>query len=138
MEIAGIGSIKVKIDDGMIHTILDIQHVKGLKKNLLSMGQLDDLRYEFHAKRGIMKVIRETLVVMKAEKIDANLHMLHERTYQEAKTYITKFREELKIMWHHKLSHMSKNGLKILSKQELLFGLKFVSLPFCEHCVINN
>ena len=37
LEMVDIGSIKVKIDDGMIHTILEVQHMKGLKNNLLSM-----------------------------------------------------------------------------------------------------
>ena len=34
---------------------------------MLSMGQLDDLGYEFHVKRGIMKVIKGALMVMNKE-----------------------------------------------------------------------
>ena len=41
-------------------------------------------------------------------------------------------------MWHLKLGHMSEQGLKILSERKLLTGLKSVSLPFCEHCVISK
>ena len=41
-------------------------------------------------------------------------------------------------MWHLKLSHMSEQGLKILSERKLLPGLKLVSLPFCEHCVTSK
>ena len=77
LEIVGVGSIKVKMDDGVIHIIPNVWHVKGLKKNLLSMGQLDDLGYEFHVEEGIMKVIRGALAVMKAEEIVVNLYMLH-------------------------------------------------------------
>ena len=69
LKIADIDSIKVKIDDGVIRTIMKVQHVKDLKKNLLSMGQLNDLGYEFHGKRGILKVIKGALIVMKAKKI---------------------------------------------------------------------
>ena len=76
LEIVDINSTKVKMDDDMIHIILEVWHVKGLKKNLPSMGQLDDLGYEFHAKRGIMKVIKGALVMMKVDKIAANLYML--------------------------------------------------------------
>ena len=65
LEIVGVGSIKVKMDGGVIHTIPEVRHVTGSKKNLLSMEQLDDLGYEFHAKRGIMKVIKGAFVVMK-------------------------------------------------------------------------
>ena len=99
LEIVGIGSIKAKMDDGVIRTIPKVRHVKGLKKNMLSMGQLDDLRYEFHVKRGIMKVIRGTFVVMKVEKIAANLYMLHRKTYQDAETFVANSGEKLTMRW---------------------------------------
>ena len=43
LEIVGIGTIKIKMYDGIICTIQGVRHVTGLKKNLLSLGQLDDL-----------------------------------------------------------------------------------------------
>ena len=133
-EIFGVDSIKVNMDDGVICLIPDIQHVKGLNKNLLSMGQLDDHEYEFHAKGGVMKVIRGALVVMKPEKIAINLYMMHGRTYQEVETSVVNSREELIMRWHYKLGHMKEKGLTILFDQKLLPRLKTLSLPFCEHC----
>jgi hypothetical protein len=50
--------------------------VKGLKKNLLSIGQLDDLGCRTNIKNGIMKIVKGALVVMKTEKIVVNLYML--------------------------------------------------------------
>ena len=38
LEIASIGTIKIKIHDGMVRTIQKVRHVKGPKKNLLSLG----------------------------------------------------------------------------------------------------
>ena len=38
LEIVGIGTIKIKIFDGTIRTIEEVQHVNGLKNNLLSLG----------------------------------------------------------------------------------------------------
>lgn len=38
LEIAGIGSIKLKMFNGTVRTIIEVRHVKGLKKNLLSLG----------------------------------------------------------------------------------------------------
>ncbi|GKE39428.1 gag-pol polyprotein, partial [Tanacetum coccineum] len=43
LKIIGIGSIMVQMHDGTFHTIQDVRHVEGLKKNLLSLGQLADL-----------------------------------------------------------------------------------------------
>lgn len=67
--------------------------------------------------------------------------MLKGETQQEGEASIalSSSAEELTMMWHHKLGHMSKRGLKILAEQKLLLlGLKKVSLPFCEHCVISK
>jgi len=38
LEIAGICTIKLKMYDCSIHTISGVRHVKGLKKNILSVG----------------------------------------------------------------------------------------------------
>ena len=38
LEIAGVGTVKLKMYVGTIRTIQGIQHVKGLKKNLFSVG----------------------------------------------------------------------------------------------------
>ncbi|GJY67334.1 gag-pol polyprotein [Tanacetum coccineum] len=42
LKIIGIGSIMV-MHDGTVRTIRDVRHMKGLKKNLLCLGKLDDL-----------------------------------------------------------------------------------------------
>lgn len=140
LEIAGIGTVKIKMFDGTVRTIQEVRHVKGLRKNLLSVGQLDDLGCKTHVENGIMKIVRGALVVMKAEKLAANLFMLKGETLQEADACVasTSKGEESTMMWHLKLGHMSEQGLKILSGRKLLPGLKSVNLPFCEHCVTSK
>ncbi|KAH9681067.1 Integrase catalytic domain-containing protein [Citrus sinensis] len=138
LEIAGIGTIKIKMFDGTIRTIGEGRHVNGLKKNLLSLGQMDSHGYKTHVENRIMKIVKGALVLMKAEKIGANLFMLKGETLQEADACVTSNREESTMMWHLKLGHMSEQGLKILSERKLLPGLKSVSLPFCEHCVTSK
>ena len=46
LKIVGIGTIKIKIFNGTIRTIEEIRHVKGLKKNLLSLGKIDSHRHK--------------------------------------------------------------------------------------------
>ena len=139
LDIAGVGTIKLKMHDGIIRTIEGVRHVKGLKKNLLSIGQLDDLGCKTQIENGILKVVRGALVVMKAEKVSANLYMLSGDTLQDGDASVaTTSQEELTRMWHCKLGHMSERGLKILAERGLLHGLKSVNLPFCEHCVTGK
>ncbi|TXG68879.1 hypothetical protein EZV62_003814 [Acer yangbiense] len=117
LEIASIGTIKIKMHDGTIRTIQEVRHVKDLKKNLLG-----------------------ALLVMKAEKITSNLYMLKGETLQEADSCVasSNYGEESTIKWHRKLGHILERGLKILSDQNLLPRLKSVNLPFCEHCVTKD
>ena len=84
--------------------------------------------------------MKGALIVMKAEKIAANLYMLNGETLEEAQADVAleKTREESTMLWHKKLGHMSERVLKILSEHGLLPGLRKVSLPFCEHCVISK
>ena len=102
LEIAGIGTIKLKMHDGTIRTIQEVRHVKGLKKNLLSLGQLDSSGCKTHIQDGIMKIVKGALVMMKAEKIAANLYMLKGETQQkgEASAALASSAEELTMMWH--------------------------------------
>ncbi|KAH9699937.1 hypothetical protein KPL71_024548 [Citrus sinensis] len=48
LEITDIGTIKIKMFNGTIRTIEEARHVKGLKKNLLSLGQIDSHGYKTH------------------------------------------------------------------------------------------
>ena len=84
LEIAGIGTIKIKMFDGTICTIREVRHVNGLKKNLLSLRLMDSHEYKTHVENEIMKIVKGVLVLMKAEKIGVNLFMLKGKTLQEA------------------------------------------------------
>ena len=55
-----------------------------------------------------MNIVKGALVLMKAEKIDVNLFILKGETLQEANAYVASNREELTMMWHLKLGHMSE------------------------------
>nr|GEW52879.1 Gag-Pol polyprotein [Tanacetum cinerariifolium] len=111
LKVIGIRSIMVKMHDGTVRTIWDVRYMKGLKKNLLSLGQLDDLS---------CKLKGET---MKEAEASVTLHSLSHKVV---------------ISWHQKVGHMSEQGMKILVDRKLLPGLTKVSLPFCEYCVINK
>jgi hypothetical protein len=59
-------------------------------------------------------------VVLKGRKIVANLFVLMREIHREVEVSIASasLAEEKTMMWHHKLGHMSKKGLKILFDQK--------------------
>ncbi|KAE8685043.1 hypothetical protein F3Y22_tig00111101pilonHSYRG00028 [Hibiscus syriacus] len=135
LEIVGVGTIKLEMYDGTIKVIRDVRHVKGLKKNLLSYGLLDNNASKIETRKGIMKVFRGALVVLKGEKITANLYMLKGETLLEAEASVASCSSDSAMLWHQKLGHTSEQGMKVLVEQKLLPGLTNVSLTLCEHCI---
>jgi len=122
LKIVGVDIIKIKMFDSFVRTLQAVRHVKGLKKNLLSIGQLDDLGC---IEGGILKVVKGSLVVIKVEKIAVKLYMLIGDTLQVEEASITSAsQEETTIIWHRKLDHMLEHGLKILVERNLIPKLK--------------
>jgi hypothetical protein len=75
----GIGSIKIKMFDGIVRTLMEVRHVPKLKNNLISLGFLDSRGYKCTCQGGVLKVSKGILVVMKATKI-GNLYQLEGST----------------------------------------------------------
>ncbi|XP_015957280.3 uncharacterized protein LOC107481511 [Arachis duranensis] len=86
--------------DSYIRSLQGVRHVKGLKKNLLSTRQLDKLGCKTHIEGGILKVVKGALVVIKAEKIVANLYMFIGDTLQEAEASVASAsQEKMTMIW---------------------------------------
>ena len=77
------------MSDDTIRTTQEVIHVNGLKRNLLSLGQLDDFGCKTHVENGIIKIDRGAFVVMKENKIASNMYMLKAETLYEADACVT-------------------------------------------------
>ncbi|GJU69287.1 retrovirus-related pol polyprotein from transposon TNT 1-94 [Tanacetum coccineum] len=112
-KVVGIGTIHIKMHDGVVRTLTDVRHVPDLKKKLISLGVLDSKGFKYTSENGVLRVLKRALVVMKATK-------------------------DLMKLWHMRLGYMSEKGMVILSKRGLLDNQKVASLEFCEHCIIEK
>ena len=45
--VIGIGTVKIKMFDGVVRVLSNVRHVLDLRKNLISLGVLDDLGYSY-------------------------------------------------------------------------------------------
>nr|GEU31245.1 hypothetical protein [Tanacetum cinerariifolium] len=88
LKIIGIRSIMVKMHDGTVRTIQDVRHVEGLKKNLLSLGHLDDLGCKVEIQNKIMKITKGALVLIRGEKVAVNLYQLEGEIMKEAEASV--------------------------------------------------
>lgn len=74
-EVKGIGSIVIKIHDGISRTVQNVRYVPDLKRNLLSIGMFGKCGFTIKIDNGILKVTRGSLVVMKG-KLGNGLYLL--------------------------------------------------------------
>ena len=106
-KIVGVGSVKIKMFDGVIRTLTDVRHVPELKKNLISLGVLDSCGHKFTGFDGTLKVSKGALVVMKAQRT-RNLYKPIGRTQVNGTALVSEEDSGPTQLWHHHLGHMSE------------------------------
>ncbi|KAG8480131.1 hypothetical protein CXB51_025349 [Gossypium anomalum] len=139
-KIAGVGTIKVKMFDGVVRTLSDVRCVPELKRNLISLSTLDSKGYRYTAESGVLKISKGSLVVMKGQRKTAKLYVLQGSTVtgDAAVASSSLSDDDITKLWHMRLGHMSENGMVELSKRGLLDGQGICKLNFCEHCVFGK
>ena len=77
-KVAEIDSIRVRMYDGIIRTLSNVRHVPELKKNLISLGYLEEQGYAFssQAGSGCLKIFKKALVVMRGRRLSNNLYRM--------------------------------------------------------------
>jgi len=74
----GVGSVKIKMFDGVIRTLTNVRHVSEIKKILIYLRVLDFGGHAFTGQVGELQVFKGILMVMKAKKI-GNMYKLEEK-----------------------------------------------------------
>ncbi|GJW92213.1 transposable element [Tanacetum coccineum] len=139
-KVVGIGTIQIRMHDGVVRTLTDVRHVPDLKKNLISLGVFDSKGFKYTSENGVLRVSKGALVVMKATKGTSSLYTLQGETITSSASVscTEKSNSDLTKLWHMRLGHMSEKGMVILSKRGLLDNHKVANLEFCEHCVMGK
>ena len=64
-----IGTMKIKMFDGVMRILTNVRHIPTLRKSLISLGTLDENGYSYGGSNGVIKMKKGALVVLKGEKI---------------------------------------------------------------------
>ncbi|KAG8488852.1 hypothetical protein CXB51_016759 [Gossypium anomalum] len=112
-KIAGVGTIKVKMFDGVVRTLSDVRHVLELKRNLISLSTLDSKGYRYIAESGVLKISKGSIVMMKGQRKTAKLYVLQGSTVTRdvAVASSSLSDDDITKLWHMRLGHMSENGM---------------------------
>lgn len=64
-KVAGIGTIQIKTHDGIIRTLSKVRHIPDMTRCLISLGTLETNGCRIIMENGVLKVIKEAMVVTK-------------------------------------------------------------------------
>ena len=136
-NVEGIGSIALRMYDGMVRVFNNVRYVPNLKRNLISLGTLDEEGYTYKAEKGVLKASKGSLVILKGDKKNGLYVLRGEAVTNEAACIASKISDK-GILWHMRLGHMSERGVLEFSKRDLLNGDQVSKLDFCENCVLGK
>ncbi|VFQ93671.1 unnamed protein product, partial [Cuscuta campestris] len=68
LVIEGKGDVSIKTPTGNQWTLKDVRYIPGLKKNLISIGQLDNTGYAAEFGKGSWKIVKGAMVVARGTK----------------------------------------------------------------------
>jgi len=81
----GIGTILIKMFDGMVRKLRKVRYVPQLKRNLISVGVLKALGLKVSVRDGVLKMTRGSMVILKGIRRN-NLYYLKGSTVIEQVT----------------------------------------------------
>ncbi|KAG8481473.1 hypothetical protein CXB51_026205 [Gossypium anomalum] len=139
-KIAGVGTIKVKMFDGVVRTLSDVRHVPKLKRNLISLSTLDSKGYRYTAESVVLKISKGSLVVMKGQRKTTKLYVMQVSTVTDNAVVASSSLsdDDITNLWHMRLGHLSENDMVELKKTGLLDRQGICKLKFYEYCVFRK
>jgi len=73
--VEGIGTVCIKMFDGIVRELKEVRYVPQLKRNLISVGALETLGLVVSIRDGVLKMTKGSIVVMKGVRRN-NLYYL--------------------------------------------------------------
>ncbi|KAL0436613.1 UNVERIFIED_CONTAM: Retrovirus-related Pol polyprotein from transposon TNT 1-94 [Sesamum radiatum] len=132
-EVHGYGDVCLFFENGFKMILKNVRYVPDLCHNLMSCAALEEEGLEGRWGKGIMKIMKGSLTVFKAEK-KRNLYFCRVKydllaaSVKHAKT---------SDLWHKRLGHMSAKELDLLHKQGML-NEKCDDMSFCDDCILGK
>ena len=74
-NVEGMGTVHIKMFDGIVRELKEVRYVPQLKRNLISVGALEALGLVVSIRDGVLKMTKGSMVVMKGVRQN-NLYYL--------------------------------------------------------------
>lgn len=131
------GKVRFVMDDGSLIVLTEVRFILEIKRNLISLGRLERKGFEFASKEGIMRVVKDGEVLMKAKRCN-NLYYLQ----APAICSEVNLSESLDLkVWNKRQGHVGVSRMKELIKSGVIPASSVKELegvPKCEQCILGK
>ena len=127
LDVVGMGDVRILLPNVFVWLLEEVRHIPNLRRNLISVGQLDDERHAILFVGGTWKVTKGASVLARGKK-KGTLYM----TSSPRDTIAIAEASTNTSLWHCRLGHMSKKGMKMLLSKGKLPELKSIDFDMCE------
>jgi len=110
-----IGTVQIKIFDGMVWELKELRYVSQFKKNLILVGVLKILGLEVSIRDDILKMTKGSMVVLKGVRRN-NLYYLKGSIVTDQVVTFTDSDDDSTRLWHMRLRHTGEKSLQALTK----------------------
>ena len=114
-RVIGIGTFKLRLQDGTLLMIKQVRHVPDLKRNIISLGMFDQMRYIIRLESGDLRVMNGSKTILKGNKKNG-VYVLDGEVIAGELGFSRSIKIDNTRLWHLRLGHISENGLKELEK----------------------
>ena len=133
LDVEGMGDVQILLPNGSVWLLEKVRHIPDLRRNLISVGQLDDEGHAILFVGGTWKVTKGARILAR-EKKTGTLYMTSSPrdiiAVADASTNTS--------LWHRRLGHMSEKGMKMLLSKGKLLELKSIDFDMCESCILGK
>ena len=133
LDVVGMGDVQILLPNGSVWLLEKVRHIPDLRRNLISVGQLDDEGHAILFIGGTWKVTKGARVLACGKKTDTLYMTLSPRDTIAIVDVSTDT-----SLWHPRLGHMSDKGMKMLLSKGKLPELKFADFDMCESCILEK
>nr|CAN81228.1 hypothetical protein VITISV_038889 [Vitis vinifera] len=133
LDVVGLGDVRISLPNGSVWLLEKVRHIPDLRRNLISVGQLDDEGHAILFVGGTWKVTKGVRVLARGKKT-ATLYM----TSCPRDTIAVADASTDTSLWHRRLGHMSEKGMKMSLSKEKLPELKSIDFDMCESCILGK
>lgn len=135
--IVGLGTIKLKLEGGVVSTLKQVRHVPEIKRKLISVAMLDQEGYVVKIENGTMNVFKNSTRIMRGKK-EHGIYLLQGNSGSVEVNVVESNKMNSTMKWHRRLAHAGERGLKLLSQKGVFGSDSIQEIDFCEKCILGK